>query len=45
MQNKRGGLSLDRDPLATDNGLFGGMRLDIPALVEFPLYLNTDFVM
>jgi hypothetical protein len=31
-------LSLDRDPLTPNNGLFGGVRLDIPALVEFPLY-------
>ena len=38
MQNKRGGLSLDLYPLAANNGPFGGMRLDIPALVEFPLY-------
>jgi hypothetical protein len=38
VQNKRGGLSLDRDPLTADNSPFGGVRLDIPTLVEFPLY-------
>ena len=35
---KGGGLPLNRDPLAANNGLFGGVRLDIPALAEFPLY-------
>jgi len=38
MQNKRGELSLDLYPLAANNGLFGGVRLDVPALAEFPLY-------
>lgn len=38
VQNKREGLSLDRDPLTAGNGPFGRVRLDIPALAEFPLY-------
>ena len=44
MQNKRGGLSLDRDPLAAGNGPFGRVRLDIPAMVEFPLNLISPLV-
>ena len=44
MQNKKRGLSLDRDPLTADNGPFGRVRLDIPALIEFPLYPVPAFV-